>query len=326
MKTTYLLGAGASVHAIPVANKLKDKIPELIFSLEKYRSKYPNSSEYLIEKYYQLIERLEGHSTIDEMLISWKEKQQKSDIEHELESLKALTGFLILYLSWKSPVDYRYDVFVRSLLKESKDLPKTTSILNWNYDLQMEFALSKYKNLSFAEAQNMMLCLPRVGDLSEQFREFDANKFCVIKMNGTAGLYYNRNVSNVECNVNNYENFIAEDILCQINHWYGGTFSKIIHNVMTHTIENTSLRLDYIVSAKKITQETEMLIVIGYSFPHYNAVVDRELLCGMKNLKKIVIQDLNPSCVKEKLLMLLPNKKVTVETMAPDYFYVPAIE
>lgn len=48
--------------------------------------------------------------------------------------------------------------------------------------------------------------------------------------------------------------------------------------------------------------------------PIVNCVVDKKLLDGMKNLKSVIIQDLNPDDVKKRLLDLLsPDIKKNVE-------------
>ena len=48
--------------------------------------------------------------------------------------------------------------------------------------------------------------------------------------------------------------------------------------------------------AKNIVSNTNILIVVGYSFPFFNRVVDRDLLgnLNMKYLKKVYFQDLMP--------------------------------
>ena len=58
-------------------------------------------------------------------------------------------------------------------------------------------------------------------------------------------------------------------------------------------------------NAKDDTIQTEILIIIGYSFPDYNAKVDKEIIKNMiksNNLKNIYIQDPNPENIKSNLL------------------------
>jgi len=46
------------------------------------------------------------------------------------------------------------------------------------------------------------------------------------------------------------------------------------------------------------TKDTEVLVVIGYSFPFFNREVDRKIIGEMKNLKKVYFQDKNPHNIK----------------------------
>jgi hypothetical protein len=45
-------------------------------------------------------------------------------------------------------------------------------------------------------------------------------------------------------------------------------------------------------SLLKTTQDTEQVVVIGYSFPFFNRQTDREIFGSMANLTKIYVQDM----------------------------------
>ena len=77
---------------------------------------------------------------------------------------------------------------------------------------------------------------------------------------------------------------------------------------------------------KKVT-ETDVLVVIGYSFPFVNRKVDREFLKRIPRRAdelKICIQDPAHEEIKEKILSLNPELKAAKFEFKPiTYFHVP---
>lgn len=64
----------------------------------------------------------------------------------------------------------------------------------------------------------------------------------------------------------------------------------------------------------KNVEDTEIVVVIGYSFPFFNREMDRYIFSKMGKLKKVYIQDINPEAVKQSIQAVLPNeKKVFIE-------------
>jgi hypothetical protein len=81
--------------------------------------------------------------------------------------------------------------------------------------------------------------------------------------------------------------------------------------------------------AQNTIQETDCLIVVGYSFPDFNWEMDRFIL-EKSQFKKIVIQDKDPDKIENRLLELIPqlnypntkdNTKPKIIKITPgDYF------
>lgn len=73
--------------------------------------------------------------------------------------------------------------------------------------------------------------------------------------------------------------------------------------------------------------ETEILVVIGYSFPFFNREVDRKIIRAMTNLKKIYIQDCVPENIKSRFLSILPDwRERKIEIISVDdvsEFFLP---
>ena len=55
--------------------------------------------------------------------------------------------------------------------------------------------------------------------------------------------------------------------------------------------ENNYASKTLIEEAKQRTIDTEILVVIGYSFPDYNRLIDRALLGNMNSLKTVYVMD-----------------------------------
>ena len=74
------------------------------------------------------------------------------------------------------------------------------------------------------------------------------------------------------------------------------------------------------------TEDTEVVVVIGYSFPFFNRVTDRYIFSKMPKLKKVYVQDINPDAVIQAIHAVLPsNRKIAVEPIkACGQFYLPA--
>jgi hypothetical protein len=56
-----------------------------------------------------------------------------------------------------------------------------------------------------------------------------------------------------------------------------------------------------------IIKRTDVLVIIGYTFPFFNRDTDRKILQYIKPNTKIYIQDLTPERIKQSLTAVLPN-------------------
>ena len=116
------------------------------------------------EKYREVVEEAVKHYTVDTYA-------RKLWLQNKKIKLKTLKEFLCLFFAFEqssrsdklpniydkqseygvnethihTPLDYRYDVFMATLLDRDMLLPENISIISWNYDYQLELA---YMNLS----------------------------------------------------------------------------------------------------------------------------------------------------------------------------------
>ena len=171
----------------------------------------------------------------------------------------------------KTPIDYRYDVFLATLLnnKGTKDnplllLPSNYNIISWNYDNQWEFAYKEYAKDE------------KLNEISRRLninREYDPDKSHIIKVNGYCNCWDEEKDQELTL-------YNAIDRLLN---------SKNIKNTIEFAWEGT--RLQYI-PIKKIMKKTDIIVIIGYSFPNFNRDVDKTIFWEytVSETKEIIIQ------------------------------------
>jgi hypothetical protein len=317
---TYLFGAGASVNAIPIVKglvtsmkeELNDLINPVIFSPVLEMNSNPFITKELfdnfISDYTWVVNSSEKHQSIDTFA-------KKLFIQGEFEDLKKLKTIMSIYfiiIQSKKDADKRYDGFFASILQESHLVfPDHLKILSWNYDYQFEKAYSEYSRDSRINS-----CRSSLNILSKNSTKssFHNNKFGILKLNATASFI----VDTEKKSTFNY----FEDVSVKYN-------SSLISNLLANyaslhhisTIKNKlvpSLSFaweDYnygkhiVEKAIEFAKQTEILVIIGYSFPFFNRLVDRDIINSMSNLKKIYFQAPDAELLKERFLAIRDNIK-----------------
>ncbi|MBX9853718.1 MAG: hypothetical protein K2X86_18395 [Cytophagaceae bacterium] len=75
--------------------------------------------------------------------------------------------------------------------------------------------------------------------------------------------------------------------------------------------------------AKKIASETNILIIIGYSFPTFNRLIDHSILKEMKKIEKVFVQSLDNEGVIQRLKAIAPHFKEPIPLSNVKEFYIP---
>lgn len=309
-KITYLFGAGASAQVLPTIKKLPERILFIKDFIEKnyiYKDdesitigtltfKKTEAKDYLLNGLTKLYEYSSDHSTID----TYAKKLYLTRGSYEINEL---CFFLALYFNIEQKIvgiDPRYDTFFISILNSnSYNFPHNLKFISWNYDLQMELAHEKLNNRGSLD----------VGfDLfNNQIQDIEENKFSSVKINGSCNISNRRsfyplvnNILTPECNAGDLD-FALTFGYSQIklrNKFYDANI-----NINFAWYSDSSV-IDKI---SELYKETEILTVIGYSFPFFNREVDRKIIRGMSDLKKIYIQDCSPENIKSRFLSILPD-------------------
>ena len=319
-KITYLFGAGASCGAMPLVSNLPQKMKAMreYLSLEtnqlsntecfihtnnKYKTKLDFQKGFIKD-----LEALElasaSHYTID----TYAKKLFATGKTHELFQLKLVLScyFTLEQMLISGKCDNRYDSFWASLIgSHYVHMPKNVRILTWNYDIQMELSFSQYcpkQSLDTAiNALNIHINNNRKNDLKSR------NTFSVFKLNGTAnGLLNLNDISYSDTFISyDYSNGLNIASIEKVVKTYSAAMHFSDHYKLAPTLSfawecppaHNGNWTSFIKVIESEIIDTEILIVIGYSFPFFNRDVDRALIRSMSKLEKVYVQDIEPDNV-----------------------------
>lgn len=318
-KVVYLLGAGASANALPVVSNLNFSLKMFIEHLIWFDATFNKSTNigFLNKEIKDILNRVSTHYTIDTYAkkIYLKNPQVHTNKEYNL-LLKILASFfsyeqfkILDQFDWNKPIlgqknntkekyakyyktvisdiDYRYDSFFASILKNDSNgnisIPEEIKIISWNYDLQVEKGFMNFSDQSLMETFQVF----NTRGLFKGNHFVGQKSSFLTKLNGTA-IFHN------ECeSLNTFEK--SEDILKESD------LLEIVNRICeSRNTANTALRFSWecnseidetIAYSNNIIRESDIIVIIGYSFPYFNRSVDKKLFNfpGI-NSKKIYIQ------------------------------------
>ncbi|MFP9097987.1 hypothetical protein ACLI09_02940 [Flavobacterium sp. RHBU_24] len=228
-------------------------------------------------------------------------------------------------------IDQRYTALFSILLDNISGKIKMDDnfkFISWNYDLQLEKAFQSF--LLDNEVKN----LEELNENYFQFKEDNKSINDVFHLNGHRGFFKNKDDSSLELNYagdfNNYWKYL--DNLLESTKDGSTNFDQYIKYAWEHKSDSEMYK-----SIINIFSETEVLIVIGYSFPPFNREVDQKLFSALNanRLKKIVYQDPtanssiienlfeNPERFKNKIEVLNEDNSLTWFHLPNEHFMKP---
>jgi len=328
-KITYLLGAGASYYACPILEKqaemmiivAKEIIQELGFDQNELL--YPTNINFIDEKYldlkpnneYKILwwmghfgEMAKEYNTID----TYARKLFLNDEFRKYRLLKmSVSVFFDLWENFYSKdffvndnllynkVDNRYKSLFSVLLDKTDGkirLNQDFKFISWNYDLQLEEAFKLFLGDTFQK---------KLDDINNLFEFKSSNKNNeVFHLNGHRGFFKDTSQNNeTEYLMNISEK--KEDYWKNIDWLYNSTerrlsnFDNYIRYAWEHNLED-----DFFKKISEVMHQTDVLIIIGYSFPAFNRKIDQFLFNKMhpNKIKKIIYQD--PNATKQMIANL----------------------
>ncbi len=336
-KITYLLGAGASWFACPVLKEQGEKMIELAKNyFQDPKLNFENTPSDLDEKekiiwdigYFG--EKSLKFGTID----TYAKKLNLNQSHRELIRLKLTIS--IFFTIWQltddkslkrrdnfnlDEIDRRYISLMASIIQAksqtNNQIMENIRFVTWNYDLQLEFAFKSFchDNLSWEFISQ---------DLKFRINERDTTDIEICHLNGYHGFY---KVGNKEHHIlDRTESRSIKEIVANISFMITsqshGTLD--ITNHINYAWEDNYLSKTARSEAKRIFSETDILIIIGYSFPNFNKEIDKVLFKELKGRKtKIYFQDPNASTTFLKQLIDTDECEIKCENDRLDHFILP---
>lgn len=329
---TYLIGAGASANAtnFPINNQLINCIKKDFFQ----NIDISNSKQQFFERIYSnTLANAEKNGSLD---LYARICTQNGHIE-ELKRIKKLIWFYFTYKLNKDNVDPRYKKLMFNILNFNDNLStklnQNVNILSWNYDLQIEEAIHRIDNsVKISHAGIHLNALPNMlfqinsEDLSKKTPRLDDGS--LVHLNGVAGYIYNRNKTYAELKTN-----VTLDDVYYINkelHTNDGLVGSVnLGNSINFAWEENPDSKIVINHAINIANNTNHLVIIGYSFPEFNKAIDEKIIHKMTNLKSITFQTQSNSAI-EKLSAIILKKEYLRDIKIKEWgdyseFYSPSI-
>lgn len=329
---SYLFGAGASAQALPTIKKLPERIKfirdfietQCIYDAEEtfsptkdYIFKKIEAKQYVLDLLDKLFLQSSNHSTVDTYA-------KKLNISGQSQEINELIFSLALYFNIEqkiSGLDPRYDTFLVSILNShSYSFPDNLKFLSWNYDLQMEAAHEKIINRGSLDLSFYLFNSDR--------NDIKKDKFTSVKLNGSSNILGQfRDSFPLVKNILS-DSFVKEDLDFPLQYAF-------LHIKQRLRVYQGRVNLnfawyqdwEYVNKIIENYNETEILVVVGYSFPFFNREVDRKIIRAMTNLKKIYIQDCVPENIKSRFLSILPDwREKKIEIISVDdvtEFFLP---
>lgn len=327
MNITYLLGAGASYNALPIVEKIPERLDAFANNFDpgvnaeikpieffdegnlakKYLFKLKGDNDLLKKSYKDisnfhndilwLKEESSKHSSIDTFA---KKLFLQEDVR--LKKMKYILSCFFLYEQTLN-FDNRYDSFFASILDSLTEIPSNLKIVSWNYDSQLEIAYNNFSKSSIANTKQVLNVISKGNNILENTQ---SNKFTVFKINGTTSISHATDgVFDILSDFSKGKENLVEKFLS----FYSGErswedFEPNMSFAWEKSKEDSVFQLNLINSIR----DTDILIVIGYSFPFFNRKTDKMILSAMKNLKKIYVQDpKNAADIMEKINGFFPH-------------------
>jgi len=358
-KITYFLGAGASFGSVPIwqaqSTSMIEVAVRILHSLkdeERYLTRDGREEDRPKNKMlHDIFSNLKDHGKLAKQYGSidiYAKRLYLLGLKEELNNLKF---YLSVYFDlWENmlagervehkfnekskvlfeKIDKRYYSLFSILLEKGDSYPKlneNVSFISWNYDLQLERAYE-----SFLKEETTSLVALNYHFPFMENDNMESNK--IIHLNGFRGMFqvngfrgmFQGTIEPYETVDRKYTTDRATYLNALFNTYSDFNKGRVAemnyHNTIRYAWETTSAKLN---AAKSKMRETNVLVIVGYSFPAFNREIDQtlinEFLAGDGN-KKVVYQDPNPN--EDLINLLFKNfKNLTFEKLNKKQFHIP---
>ena len=187
--------------------------------------------------------------------------------------------------------------------------------MSWNYDSQIEHAYRSYGN-----GRGIIVYEKNTEGKWPELTDFGR----VVKLNGRASFVDQPLIHSI---LNDNRLSLALQLIIIYSHVHVDTkeIGFQFKNHLSFAWEDAYYKDKWLSTIKSTIEDTEQVVVIGYSFPFFNRELDRFVFRNMPKLKKVYVQDKNTTSVIQAMNAVLP-KNLSISTIPiNDYgqFFLP---
>lgn len=294
---TYILGAGASYQSFPVVKTFTARFNYFVKAITANSTIHHDTLEKELSHFLYEIMSHQSFDTYFKKLFHLKEDEQ-------ITKAKKIINLYFLWEQLEFPenspyyihrldmqgneiepknddgdfkkqslVDNRYDALIAGLLRPEKGIAKffaKTNFITWNYDLNL---ISSIKNF-IAPNELLNEFIKRISDTSHPNTWSINNDLQIINMNGHFFSSW----------LNDLRQFTHNDIveirnkLHDINRELNlkNHINEVDANLIKFAWEDADTKKHTVEKAKYAIQNSKFVIVLGYTFPSYNRLIDLE--------------------------------------------------
>jgi hypothetical protein len=327
-KVTYLLGAGASAGCIPVVNNMaksllstSSRFGDIFFKkpgLPQKDAGIFNEIELYNANVKEILFELEWLRDICNTHYSIDTYAKKLFIKRDEAEYLKLKNSLSLYFTIQQilvPPDKRYDNFWASILSGQFDFPKQLRIISWNYDSQLELS---YKNFTSSSSLQEAYGKIKMASFHDNVNHVETDEFAIFKLNGSAKaikkdshrtytdyLIKNFDLPNEDDEAGRRKLFdkllsVAGNVKIDGMKTMDENLTTAISFAWEHSVGEA-----YYLKLRDSIIDTDILVVIGYSFPFFNRKIDKLIINDfMPHLEKVYFQAPDAENLKERFLAI----------------------
>jgi len=292
-RITYLLGAGASIGSLPVVDNFENEIREILNRLRVFLGNVPDdmASTYVgdrglifmaIKDLQMLLEGCNKHRSVDtfaKMLFLTSHDKERERTYRRVKC--SIILFFELYRFFTNKTDKRYDAFLATIINNANPkFPSEINIISWNYDYEFERAYMNYspEKKNIHEVYNDLNIIHKNSNAAKSI----GNNFGIIKINGTAGFYTANkelilgldNHFSIASGVNDKDSISVIPFLKNYKKYADDT---AVEPAISFSWEEDKGAIKVIDEISKAVANTQVFIIIGYSFPYFNRAIDKKI-------------------------------------------------
>ncbi len=330
MKTTaYLLGAGASCKSLPVVSEIRGKrsnrndedlksIEYVVKHLDSLSNTSPDSISFIpnIKRIKDDLKFLSQHlDEFPDLTIDGMMRKMYFGSTEVYFKLKKCMNLYFNIIEFLNGLDARYDILFTNLLSNHGEFPKNIIFLNWNYDRQIRLAINELKKVNVKPSFHF-----------QQANSYESESYITeVKLNGIFYPTIENSITPIKrINGGDIKKYLLSNLVNPV-----GNFGKL-----THVVEEFQSIL-FAWESRGINprlsedlKDIQVLVVIGYSFPHFNRAIDEQLLKAMSGSSKslkIIVQDKRPEYITDILNNISATQGLTfsISLVDPDLFHIP---